>query len=101
MVPDSASNTSRPVVRSQTFTFRSAPVEARCWPSGWKATATTPAACAAGNVRTTSPVLLSRILMVPSPHAAAIHSPSGLNARPLTWVLSRKITGSTRQSRLR
>ena len=53
------------------------------------------------NVWITLPVLLFQTLTVPSPPAEARRSPSGLNATLLTSVLSRRMTGSTRQSRMR
>ncbi len=46
-------------------------------------------------------LLLFQILTAPSPPAEASRSPSGLNATPLTSVLSRRTNGSTRQSRIR
>src|SRR5215216_7070991 len=80
-------------VKSQTFTFRSAPREARCLPLGWNATLMTESECAFSMGWTTLPVLLFQILIDPSPHAEAIRSPSGLNAMPLTSVFSRRTNG--------
>src|SRR5262245_7165417 len=88
-------------VKSQTFTFRSAPREARCLPSGWNATLTTEFGVCAGKVWIGVPVLLFQIVMVPSPPADASRSPSGLNTTPLASVLTEMTSGSTLQSRIR
>src|SRR5262245_51451263 len=83
-------NTRRLVVKFQTWTHLSLPVEARCSPSEWNATLvaepglapSTP--CVFSIRNSTSPVRLFQTLSVPSMPALAIRSPSALNDRLVT-----------------